>query len=113
MEVPKKILEYIKDMDLVEAFESLTDIMGYSEKESAEILNVSVFRDLKFKPHRVVPNGKQAYMEFGDKWISVVGGGSGLYGDGETTFEVFTSEIPDPLPYLSPKEVNKVLLELQ
>ncbi len=113
MEVPKKIKDYIKDMDTLEAFNTLVEIMGYSEKEAADILNVVIFSDLKFKPHGVVPNAKQAYIKFGDKWISIVGGGSGLYGDGVTTFEVWTSEIEDPIGYVSSKDVTQEILKLQ
>jgi hypothetical protein len=47
------------------------------------------FTDLKFEPHPNKMGGKLAQMELGNGYkISVVGGGKGLYGDGETTFEV-------------------------
>jgi hypothetical protein len=49
---------------------------------------MKTFDDLVFKPHRVVPGGVQARLDLGnDIEVSVVGG-PGLYGDGETTFEV-------------------------
>ena len=49
---------------------------------------MKTFDDLVFKPHRVVPDGVQARLDLGnDIEVSVVGG-PGLYGDGETTFEV-------------------------
>jgi len=50
---------------------------------------MKTFDDLIFKPHPVGMGGKLAQMELGNGYtISVVGGRKGLYGDGETTFEV-------------------------
>ena len=49
---------------------------------------MKTFDDLVFKPHRVVPGGVQARLDLGnDIEVSVVGG-PGLYGNGETSFEV-------------------------
>jgi hypothetical protein len=53
---------------------------------------IKTFDDLKFFGHRVINGAKHAFMEFPNgEWISVVGGPS-LYGDGETTFEVLSSQ---------------------
>jgi len=50
---------------------------------------MKTFDDLEFEPHPNGMGGKLAQMELGNGYkISVVGGGKGLYGDGETTFEV-------------------------
>ena len=50
---------------------------------------MKTFKDLKFKPHPSGMGGKIAQMELGNGYkISVVGGGKGLYGDGDTSFEV-------------------------
>lgn len=50
---------------------------------------MKTFDDLEFEPHPNGLGGKIAQMELGNGYkISVVGGGRGLYGDGETTFEV-------------------------
>ena len=50
---------------------------------------MKTFDNLEFKPHPNGLGGKIAQMELGNGYkISVVGGGRGLYGDGETTFEV-------------------------
>jgi len=50
---------------------------------------MKTFNDLKFEPHPNGLGGKIAQMKLDSGYtISVVGGGKGLYGDGETTFEV-------------------------
>lgn len=50
---------------------------------------MKTFDDLEFSPHPNGLGGKIAQMDLGNGYkISVVGGGRGLYGDGETTFEV-------------------------
>jgi hypothetical protein len=42
--------------------------------------------------------------------ISIVGGGSGLYGDGITTFEMWdTKNMPDPDGYLTAEDINQWL----
>lgn len=60
------------------------------------------FEDLEFKPHH---NGEGVMASFDlgyGVWISVIGGGVGLYGDGVETFEIaFIAE-----PYL-----KKILTE--
>ena len=47
------------------------------------------------------------------KYISVVGGGEGLYGNGETSFEVLTSEAEDVEGHIGKDRVTEILLELQ
>lgn len=49
---------------------------------------MKTFDDLVFKPHPIGRGAVQAKLDLGnDIEVSVVGG-PGLYGDGETTFEV-------------------------
>jgi hypothetical protein len=49
---------------------------------------MKTFNDLVFKPHAIGRGAVQARLDLGnDIEVSVVGG-PGLYGDGETTFEV-------------------------
>ena len=49
---------------------------------------MKTFNDLVFKPHPIGRGAVQARLDLGnDIEVSVVGG-PGLYGDGETTFEV-------------------------
>jgi len=111
--VPNKIREYIKDLNNKESFHILTTAMGFTPREAADILNVYIFDDLQFNPHGVVPGAVQATLNFGDKYISVVGGGEGLYGNGETSFEVLTSEAEDVEGHIGKDRVTEILLELQ
>ena len=121
--IPTDIVKYIKDKDAVQAYSELVDLMGFTEDEASDILGVKTFKDLKFKPHHVVPNGVAAveYFPLGDKgeggWFSVVGGGrtggSGLYGDGVSTFEVFADGMDDPFTYLSKDQVTIEMLDRQ
>jgi len=111
--VPNKITEYIKDLNNKESFQVLITAMGFTPREGADILDVYIFDDLQFNPHGVIPGAIHATLNFGDKWISVVGGGEGLYGDGETTFEVFTSEVEDIEGHIGKDRVTEILLELQ
>jgi hypothetical protein len=111
--VPNKIREYIKDLNNKESFHILTTAMGFTPTEAGDILNVYIFDDLQFNPHGVVPGAVQATLNFGDKYISVVGGGEGLYGNGETSFEVLTSEAEDVEGHIGKDRVTEILLELQ
>jgi len=111
--VPNKITEYIKDLNNKESFQVLITAMGFTPREGADILDVYIFDDLQFNPHGVIAGAIHATLNFGDKWISVVGGGEGLYGDGETTFEVFTSEVEDIEGHIGKDRVTEILLELQ
>tara|TARA_R110002110_G_scaffold62898_1_gene175206 strand:+ start:215 stop:574 length:360 start_codon:yes stop_codon:yes gene_type:complete len=108
-----KIKEYIKDLDNKESFNILTTAMGFTQRESADILDVYIFDDLEFNTHGVVPGAIQASLNFGEKWISVVGGGEGLYGNGKTSFEVLTSECEDVEGHIGKDRVTEILLELQ
>lgn len=121
--IPKDILRYIKGKDALQAYTELVDLMGFTEEEASNILGVKTFKDLKFKPHHVVPNGVAAveYFPLGEiddnGWFSVVGGGrtggSGLYGDGVSTFEVFADGMDNPFTYLSREQVTKEMLARQ
>lgn len=53
---------------------------------------MKTFKDLKFKKHPIIKGAVQAVIDFDNgHWVSVVGGGSGLYGNGTTLFEVMSS----------------------
>lgn len=117
--IPTQILDYIKDMSTVDAFNSLVGDMGFSESEASDILDVYIFDDIQFQPHRVVSGGIQGSLGFpnpdggDDLWISIVGGGDGLYGDGVNTFEVWGSGMDDPHGWASKEDVTQHLLKLQ
>jgi len=117
--IPDQILNYIKDMTTVEAFNSLVGDMGFSEGEASDILDVYTFDDIQFQPHGAVPGAIQGSFGFpnpdggDDLWISIVGGGDGLYGDGVNTFEVWGSTMDDPHGWLTKEQVTQELLKLQ
>ena len=76
------------------------------------------FKDLVFKKHSVVLNGVIAKLEFNNgQWISVVGGGVGLYGNGVTSFEIMSSSTEKTKrgvkAYLSKEQVNGHIKYLQ
>jgi hypothetical protein len=114
--IPKDIIEYIKGKDALQSYTELVDLMGFTEEEATNILGVITFKDLKFKPHHVVPNGvaSSEYFPLEDNgeggWFSVVGGGTGLYGDGVSTFEVFAEGMENPFTYLSREQVTQEML---
>lgn len=113
------IINYIKDKSAVNAYNELVDVMGFNEDEASNILGVKTFKDLEFEPHCVVPKGVAAVMYFplideGDGgWFSVIGGGKGFYGDGKTSFEVFSENMSDPLAYLGKDNVTEEMLKIQ
>lgn len=115
----EKIINYIKGKDALQAYTELVDLMGFTEQEASNILGVKTFKDLKFKPHHVVSNGVAAveYFPLGEiddnGWFSVVGGGTGLYGDGVSTFELFADGMDNPFTYLSREQVTKEMLARQ
>lgn len=77
---------------------------------------VKTFDDLVFERHANFWNvgAVQAVMEFPNGHsISVVGGGTGLYGDGKTDFEVWASWQDDVEGYLTKEQVTEVMLETQ
>lgn len=117
--IPIDIIKYIKGKDAMQSYYELVELMGFTENEASNILGVKTFKDLKFKPHHVVPNGVAAGMHFplednGEGgWFSVVGGGTGLYGDGVSTFEVFAEGMGDPFTYLSKEQVTNEMLSRQ
>ena len=75
------------------------------------------FKDLDFQPHvmaSVNPGAVQAKFTFPNgSWISVVGGGIGLYGDGVNTFEIMSSLTDSDVEgWLTPEEVTEHMLKL-
>ncbi|NIP31037.1 MAG: hypothetical protein GTO02_14845 [Candidatus Dadabacteria bacterium] len=73
------------------------------------------FEDLKFGPHRVVPNGVAAYLEFDNGHFASVVGGTGLYGDGKTSFELgfLIDGGIDVMGWLSPEQVTDEMILIQ
>jgi len=77
--------------------------------------DVKIFEDLNFKSHRVIPGGTQAYLEFDNGHFASVVGGPGLYGDGETSFELgfpLDGGI-DVMGWLTPEQVTDEMILIQ
>jgi hypothetical protein len=71
-------------------------------------LKIYTFSDIVFKPHTVIPGAVCAKIEFpNETHASIVGGGMGLYGDGDTTFEVWYSDEEDPRGWQSISDINE------
>lgn len=99
-------------------YDVLKNDAGHTDEEIKEICpEIKMFSDLKFKPHKVVPKAVMSSLDFdNDHFISVVGGGTGLYGDGVTTFEVgFSGGIGDFVVegHLSIDEVTQKMIDIQ
>lgn len=70
--------------------------------------------DFARNKHRVIPGAFQYLYEYNDTddYISIVGGGFGLHGDGFTTFEMWdTKNMEDPQGYMTADEINQWLLD--
>lgn len=96
----------------------LKDDAGHTDEEIKEICpEIKIFSDLEFKPHGVVPEGVMSSLIFDNgQFVSVVGGGEGLYGNGVTTFEVgFKGGRGDFVVegHLSPEEVTQKMIDIQ
>jgi len=77
--------------------------------------DVKMFEDLNFKSHRVIPGGTQAYLEFDNGHFASVVGGPGLYGNGETSFELgfpLDGSI-DVMGWLTPEQVTDEMILIQ
>jgi len=69
---------------------------------------IFTFDDLVFTPHTMIPGARKAFLKFPKgTTVSVIGGGMGLYGDGDTTFEVWFSDEEDPRGWVSREEINE------
>jgi hypothetical protein len=70
-------------------------------------LKIIQFDDIVFTPHTMIPGGVQARVDFEDgSFVSIVGGPTGVYGDGKTTFEVWYSDDEDPRGWQSIEDIN-------
>lgn len=81
------------------------------------------FKDIEFKPHRVVKGGVQGLLKLPNNITVSVVGGPTLYGDGVDTFEVAAwwgdqgdwiklSEHDDVKGYVEKDEIDFLLFEL-
>ena len=122
----EKLYNYLKDKSVSEMYK---DLKSWDIPHN-KILNIIEdfiggelirFSDLKFELHPMSfrYDKQKAIRSHGlikNKWYSIVGGGKGLYGDGVTTFEVWTekmeSEGLDPAGYCTPEEVEELIIDL-
>lgn len=122
MDIPPLIEKYISKLPYLNAYKDLIDAFGYTAEEAVDILvslyNLRTFKDLTFIHHQSIPESEfavQGYYEFPNgTWVSVVGGDNvGLYGNGKTDFEVYSSEMNDPYSYADEEKVNEIMIDLQ
>lgn len=119
--VKEKLLEYLSSKPNYEKFKILHNEMGYDFDFIKKLYpkELKTFSDLKFKKHANtwMVGAIQALLEFDNNhYVSVVGGGNGLYGDGVKTFE-----LGFPLPdgsidvdgWLSPEQVSELMFKIQ
>jgi hypothetical protein len=66
--------------------------------------------DFVIRPH-FIPGAQQwlySYNDNSNDMISIVGGGIGINGDGEETFEMWdTKNMMDPMGYMSREDIQK------
>lgn len=120
----EKLYKYLDGKLVSEMYDDLISF-GITHEKTLTIIEEVIgekiirFKDLKFELHpmsfrydKQKPIRSHGLIK--NKWYSIVGGGKGLYGDGVTTFEVWTekmeSEGLDPFGYSTPEEVEKLLL---
>ena len=112
----EKLKRVLKDRPNYYKFRYLFDL-GHDVNFIKEVFpdDIKTFEDLKFKSHRVVPDGVQAYLEFDNGHFASVVGGSGLYGDGKTSFELgfpYRGSI-DVMGWLNPDEITEEMIKIQ
>jgi len=86
----KNIRKHLNDENISSKYDVLRNTAYHTDREIKIIFpEIKMFSDLEFGSHHVLPDGIQARLVFDNgRFISVVGGGTGLYGNGTTSFEV-------------------------
>ncbi len=120
----EKLKDYLKDKPNYEKFDILYNEMSYGIEEIKNIYpeDLKTFEDLVFKRHgnefMAMQGAVQSFLRFdNDHWVSVVGGASGLYGDGMKTFEVGyplnSEDDMDVASWRTIDEVTKIMFMIQ
>jgi hypothetical protein len=120
----EKLKDYLKDKPNYEKFDILYNEMSYDIEEIKNIYpeDLKTFEDLVFKRHgnefMAMQGAVQSFLKFdNDHWVSVVGGASGLYGDGMKTFEVGyplnSEDDMDVASWRTIDEVTKIMFKIQ
>lgn len=69
--------------------------------------------DFKLTLHSIVPGAIQyKATKPNGTIISIIGGGMGLYGDGDTTFEMWDMDEEEPRGYMTKDQINEYLSKL-
>lgn len=119
--IKERLLDYLESKPTDEKLRFLNKEMGYDFDFIKEVYpkEVKTFSDLKFGCHANdwMEGAVQAVLTFDNKhYVSVIGGGQGLYGDGVKTFEVgfpLPDDSIDVVGWLSPEEVTLLMIEIQ
>lgn len=117
-----KLRDLLKDKPNHEKFSTVIEI-GHDIDFLMQVYPdlIKTFNDLKFKrhgnPYMAEQGAIQATMTLDNgRWISIVGGGSGLYGDGVNSFEM-GFELPDGsidvFGYLTKEGVTHEMIKMQ
>ena len=117
----QKLIEYLSGKPNYEKFTILHGEMGYDFNFIKELYpnDLKTFSDLKFERHtnEWMVGAIQSILKFDNgHFVSVVGGGQGLYGDGVKTFEVgfpLPGDSIDVEGWLSPEEVTTLMINIQ
>ena len=114
----EKMRNHLSGESIRVKYNVLKNDASHTDEEIKEICpEIKTFSDLEFTPHQVVPQAVSSYIVFdNDHFVSVVGGGEGLYGDGKSSFEVgFSDENGgiDVEAWLSPQEVTELMIDIQ
>jgi len=116
----EKMRNHLNGESIGVKYNVLKNDAGHTDEEIKVICpEIKMFSDLYFIPHRYVTGGVQSKLDFDNgRFISVVGGGegSGLYGDGKTTFEVGWLDEDGNFEvdgHLSIDEVTQKMVEVQ
>jgi len=120
----EKLKDYLKDKPNYEKFDILYNEMSYGIEEIKNIYpeELKTFEDLVFKRHgnefMAMQGAVQSFLKFDNgHWVSVVGGASGLYGDGMKTFEVGyplnSEDDMDVASWRTIDEVTKIMFKIQ
>ena len=119
--IKQKLLDYLSGKPNYEKFSILHNEMGYDFNFIKELYpnDLKTFSDLKFGRHANdwMESAVQSVLTFDNKhYVSVIGGGQGLYGDGVKTFEVgfpLPDDSIDVEGWLSPEEVTSLMIKIQ
>lgn len=120
-EILSKYNTVYKKLDMVL---DMVDSFNLNKKDIKFLVpEVKMFDDIVFKPHHlsVVPGNEDAIMgvlDFDNGYFaSVVGGGTGLYGDGVITFEIGFEDLEtgniDVIGWLSKGEISDEMIRIQ